>query len=425
MPMRIHLVILTLLLCLGFSLSAQEEQGEFCAVPPHDQLCSIFPEDVPEFSEFFEYMVISDSAQAPFDRHAWQAFVALNWSEVAQSPGSRGWRAFMRRDTVLGHDHTGHCADQVVPTETIAAGLEQSDGNMLVDRHGNYILYETRLNPVAVDYIWDFNLHQHAGQEATKIDFPRGRNAKNPASVLLKTSWTVLDAPSDDYVTAEGNVSVPANRTLSGAPLCLELTLGLVGMHIVTKVQSGNGEEWIWATFEHRANAPTAANARDINAIYGIDLFPQGCKAPVGLAEDLLLFDASHQRSVNTPPQSDALWASTPPFAVDPSGAPLPASQAVRCWKIFGPTQATNARWQAALRDTPLAQYQLISSQWRGANISPYLEHGELPRFLSNVTMETYLQTDREGTCLGCHAGATTAWGAPSDFTFVLRDVGE
>ncbi len=65
----------------------------------------------------------------------------------------------------------------------------------------------------------------------------------------------------------------------------------------------------------------------------------------------------------------------------------------------------------------------LVSTQWRGANASPYIEHGELPRFLSNTTLETYLQTARDGTCIGCHAEATTALGTRADSTFILREI--
>lgn len=67
------------------------------------------------------------------------------------------------------------------------------------------------------------------------------------------------------------------------------------------------------------------------------------------------------------------------------------------------------------------SNYMLISTQWRGAAISPLFEHGEVPRFLANTTMESYLQDDPAGTCLGCHAAAATAAGKPSNFTFLLR----
>ena len=417
--MRIHFCHFALMICLSVPVAAQAPSPAFCAEAPHDRLCPVFPEDIPEFSEFFEYMVISAAAQAPFDRHAWQAFVALNWRELDPNGAPGGWWEFPRRDDVFGRASAAACDGQ--EAEIILTDLRQSDGQALVDRNGNYILYETRLNPVAAEYILETVLADLDGP----VDFPRGRDAENPASVLVKTAWTVIETPSDDYVTASGLIVVPSEQSLSGEALCIEASLGMVGMHIVTKVESGNGDEWVWATFEHRANAPVAADARDINAIYGPDLFPQGCIAPDGVPAGLLLFDESLAEPANSAPVGQALWSHEPPYAVDAQGRARWASQVVRCWEIFGPTQATNARWQEALSGTVLENYMLISAQWRGANISSYLEHGELPRFLSNVTMETYLQIDRSGTCLGCHAGAATATGAPSDFTFLLSEVAE
>lgn len=62
----------------------------------------------------------------------------------------------------------------------------------------------------------------------------------------------------------------------------------------------------------------------------------------------------------------------------------------------------------------------LVSSQWRGTNVSPFLPHGELPRFLTNTTVETLDQTDPQGTCLGGYTAARTAIGADANFTFLL-----
>jgi hypothetical protein len=36
--------------------------------------------------------------------------------------------------------------------------------------------------------------------------------------------------------------------------------------------------------------------------------------------------------------------------------------------------------------------------------------NGAVPAFLSNATLETYIQTAELGTCIGCHQGATLAY---------------
>ncbi|QHQ36659.1 hypothetical protein [Algicella marina] len=220
---------------------------------------------------------------------------------------------------------------------------------------------------------------------------------------------------------ADGLIAIPAAASVSGIATCRPARLGLVGMHIVTKVTSGHGDKWIWSTFEHRANAPEAANAREINSLYAKDLFPGGCQSPQNTAAALLHDPDCPDCIPNAPHIGPALWAGKPPFAVSADGRPLQPAQITRCWKIFGPTRSTNSIWQAMLGTSPLANYMLISSQWRGANPDPIFPDGELPRYLTNTTMESFLQTDTSGTCLGCHATARTPEGAPADFTFLFR----
>ena len=64
--------------------------------------------------------------------------------------------------------------------------------------------------------------------------------------------------------------------------------------------------------------------------------------------------------------------------------------------------------------------YRLISTQWRGSPGSKLFPNGEVPRFLTNVTLETYDQYSHGGTCMGCHATATTAAGQDANFSFFL-----
>ena len=244
-------------------------------------------------------------------------------------------------------------------------------------------------------------------------------------SVLLKTAWRVLpDGPEESRLFAQDAViHVPADRSTTGQELCIPLRLGLVGMHIVMRTESGNGNEWIWATFEHVDNVPVAGNARDVNSIYADTLFPGGCQAPQNAtARPYSFFDPGCEGCLtNAALDGPWSWAPTPPYA-HISGEPVArGTQVVRCWDIFESTADLNRRWQEKLAGTIWANYMLISTQWRGANKSPLFEHGEVPRYLVNVTMETFIQDDLKGTCLGCHAEATTKTGRHSDFTFLLR----
>lgn len=85
----------------------------------------------------------------------------------------------------------------------------------------------------------------------------------------LKTSWVeVKDLPNaDSYIKIKAKVPVydksnPKLWVLTGKTR--EATLALVGMHVVGSV--AGHPEMIWATFEHKKNAPNAGYAyRDVN----------------------------------------------------------------------------------------------------------------------------------------------------------------
>ena len=79
-----------------------------------------------------------------------------------------------------------------------------------------------------------------------------------------------------------------------------------------------------------------------------------------------------------------------------------------------------NGIWRARLAGTVWRNYHLVSTQWRGNYGGEFFNVGEVPRYLSNSVIETYVQADKSGSCLGCHTSATTATGADGNFTFLL-----
>ena len=403
--------------------------NSFCIDHNRDDLCPEFPNDQTDFSDKFVYMFINVETQIRFDVFSWQAFTALNWSETGREParGAAEFDDFHRRATVFNQDIAATaCAEFLDDAQVISSHAAQADGNVLIDQNGNFVVYETRMNATAEQYILDEMLNTLAGQEARDdrpISFPQGAVGTNPqpASVLLKTSWQILTERSDpsNYIVKDGLIYVPAKHSANGQEMCLQEKLGLIGMHIVARTQSGNGDEWLWSTFEHNATVPLAGNSRRVNAIFSNDLFPGGCSAPADRPErDYILYDRDcPDCATNQPSPAQWQWAATPPYAAE-----IPASQIVRCWEVFEGTAELNRIWQEELQGTPLENYQLISTQWRGADKSPMFEHGEVPRFLTNTTMETFLQDQREGTCLGCHASATTATNADANFIFLLEN---
>lgn len=429
------------IICLLIGIPAQGDDlrhpsslNSFCVDPARDELCADFPDDQVDFSDKFVYMLVNVETQTPFDVFSWQAFVSLNWRELgrASEEVDNSWQTFRRREQIFGNDIAMEkCAQYAEGADVITTNLVQADGSVLIDQSGNFVVYETRLNLAAERYIFDNALNTVAGQrlaEDRPVSFPQGSVGADPepASVLIKTSWRIMPKGSDlsAHIVKEGLVHVPSQHTVTGQDMCVRETLGLVGMHIVSRIQSGNGDEWLWSTFEHHATAPTAGNTREVNSIYSRDLFPGGCSAPSELeAINYGFFDPDcPDCPTNQSPSGDWRWAEAEPYARIDGDADFTPPQIVRCWNIFEGTRELNDIWHDELRGTALENYILISTQWRGADKSPLFEHGEVPRFLTNTTMETYLQAEQDGTCLGCHAGAETATGKDANFTFLLRD---
>ena len=240
----------------------------------------------------------------------------------------------------------------------------------------------------------------------------------------MKTSWKIIDAGASEeagaYYTVDGLITVPAARSETGEALCIRTRIGLIGMHIMHRTASGNGGDWLWSTFEHVNAAPIADNSLDPNNILG-ELFNGGCRADTVESQRYILFNPGCKDCpTNTTPQAEWKWFEDAPHARGHATRGEFGTQVVRCWKIFESTAHVNTVWQARLRDTVWSNYRLISTQWRGSPGSAVFPNGEVPRFLTNVTLETYDQYTHGGTCMGCHAKALTLAGQDANFSFFL-----
>ncbi|WP_085579030.1 hypothetical protein [Thalassospira mesophila] len=503
------------------SLSKQSDQpgNDFCADPSFGtRPCPILPADIAEFDASFIYRFVGPESQRPFDRFSWQSFIAMTWPvgtngravsypDAAHPDDSTRprWQRLVTRDALIrGENATGDMTKglsvcrEAKQTNPASGHLEnagsdgmllyayrQATGDVLVDQAGNYVLYQTRLNDVAVNYIRRNQLATFAGRArqadlGSEISFPMQGNVFSatadthnmaPGATLLKFAWRVLTVKDDSarFLTRKARLFVPARDSLSGRPMCQTVVVGLIGLHLVQRVVSGNGDRWIWSTFEHGANAPLAGNARRPNSFIAQKLFPDGCRAPaaqnmndlqagqnkdIASSQQFNLFDPTVNEALldaaNTPndvmPKPDsaslpnaargaaqgaianqafvgrgrAMWAQQPPYAVDRTGQAIARSQIVRCWRVFEGTAQTNARWHQALAGSVWENYFLVGTQWIGNGGGVPFGVGEVPRFLSNVALESFIQHQETGTCLGCHSTARSDAGQLSNFTFVL-----
>lgn len=208
-----------------------------------------------------------------FHRFAWQSF----WHLVQPSdtsPGSllrfekfmpaRGLLVSEGQPVPYGQTPPGPCPTNVrthvLKPQSLrglghlglnSASDEQATDDVLIDQAGRPVYYEQLINKVEYDYLTSCGLYQQGCLDAannlpdpTEVQLP-------PGSMEVKTAWRILDAPDPSYYTVTGLVEQDDGQ-------CAQVTVGLVGMHIVTRTP--NHPELIWATFEHRNNGPDCDN---------------------------------------------------------------------------------------------------------------------------------------------------------------------
>jgi hypothetical protein len=103
---------------------------------------------------------------------------------------------------------------------------QQADGNPLYDQAGNILYYN----------IW----YSQPECQATTAGFVAG-------TFEIKAAWRILPGPDPTYYTMGATLPAAGSKTQ-------EVTLGLVGFHLVN--WTSKHPEFIWATFEHKTNAP-------------------------------------------------------------------------------------------------------------------------------------------------------------------------
>lgn len=442
---------------------------QICAQAPNGNLCSFIPHDITEPLNA-GYSQLGAVEQRPFDEFSWQSFVALNWpatadgtpidSRFSSNPDApRVWQSYATSFEVF--DITTADGKTKLPAACVAVGKNlpivqlvakndhikpepgsflEATGQPLVDRNGNFVLYDIRVNPVEEAYLESTGLNTLGGQVEYKasgqdVSFPLGfytdvvaKTGGSVGAMEIKTAWRILDATKGDdpsrFFVQPSLVFVPAGNTESGEDLCFEAELGLVGMHIIQRTTGpvNFDQDWMWSTFEHVDNAPVATNAADrTSTAEG----PTDCTPPRGAGEYSFFNPRCTQADCapNTAPtlgtgEVNYLWASDPPYARRYLTSGGYGTQVVDCWETFPETAELNRVFQAKLAGTVFANYRLVNTQWQGGIEDPVTENGNIPRYLSNTTLETYIQND--ASCLDCHRQATTAVGQDANFSFLL-----
>lgn len=213
------------------------------APPPSSTACAASPAWISNPQPPSE--VASSETFCDFYQFSWQWFLAqASPADPAKPNGERVFEATNR--VVVPGGGTNQCAKTGVSGRAAAIKalairtlkpndfeLGQADGSPLYDQSGNVLYYSMWYSPEEC--------------QATATGFTTG-------TMEIKTAWRVLPAADPTYLTMNATVPVVS---AGGATSQKTVVLGLVGFHIVN--WTSQHPEMIWATFEHKANAPLCA----------------------------------------------------------------------------------------------------------------------------------------------------------------------
>jgi hypothetical protein len=338
-----------------------------------------------------------------FDDFSWRAFLALVWPakqdqrgkpDPALAPGAAGkptvfetfkadWEIFQpngKDPAPNWKDYTGDnpcsVANVVFGDVMLAsfskfanlgmAGFGPKLTGALVAQNGTYVRYAVNFNESEFTTILARKAYLRASL-ANPVSF-------DPGAIDTKAAWIDMKGvanPARYYTRQAMLFDLETNS-------CTKTTVGLVGFHIVVKTASR--PQWIWTSFEHIDNVPSAGAP-------GPFTFNNGSGTPMPAANPI-------------------------PFPI-PLKAPPPYN-VERQKPIHPSTAALNSKYRDALKaaGSPFQFYQLVMTQWpRNANSSDagspnFTFPGTAPAdatAFSNTTLETFEQKEIARGCMNCH----------------------
>ncbi|HEX7026139.1 MAG TPA: hypothetical protein VF268_02785 [Gammaproteobacteria bacterium] len=473
--------------CVMASMQACAEMGDatqtICA-DGTDKLCSTLPTDMAGHPPMIGYIPSTSAGgtggfnQTFIDYFGWQAFVALNWpvdkngkpstteTIVTDTTSPRVWSTYATKEEVFDPQVVGvddsDCGDDDPGTLKVfrtskfqlTSFIEAFTPYPLIDRNGNFVVYDVRLNDTEVNYLERNNLTTKQGQKAfgKPYDFTAGEGAK-VGSIEIKTAWRIMTDKDDagSFYTTDATIVVPPKFSQTGKQLCIDdVKVGLVGMHIMQKFTNPSdfSDFWSWATFEHVNNAPLADNApvSQINAASKLkDPSPPSCSLAPNPADktqysfyNVACNDGKSACAVNAPPSAlgDVFkWSEKQPYAsaylTKGKGGALFGTQVARCFDIYDSADAVTNDYHSQFGNSVWKNYMLVGVQWAAAGNTgsgPFakLKPFPAPVYLANTTLETYVQdTSVEdpksgaGSCIICHNLAKDTAGNDSNFSFL------
>jgi len=398
--------------CITPHVSGATNQGSICLVAA-----------LPDDADLSRAKTYADKRLA-FHIWAWNTFLALNTpvgpqrgvpapGKTPADPGTRVWESYKTSAETYPHPPAIPTAwDAPVPPPSPPAGCPASSGPLpvlsvadkgddpalsevtqpmsgkfghLIDQNGNLVYLDALTNRPSYEFVVN-NKFYDADVQATasqgQLLFPSGdRKTGAVPPIDLKPAWKVL-AGKDNAATfyhRQAYVIDPVTRN------CTIETVGLVGFHITAKTVTA--PQWIWATFEHKDNAPDCAYPNGAAS---------GCK-PVSSQDHYSFYNPGCSAcAINQLPTDTA--SRTP-------------AQVARIVAIPADVKSVNTQVAALLKGSVWENYVLVDAQFPQ---SPDLLYGNpAPIALANSTLETFNQgaspATQTSSCLGCHFLAAPA----------------
>lgn len=392
--------------------------------------------------------------QADANCFAWQQFISLNWA-ASQSmrgqpdtsvPASRFgepgdtsltvWETYKEVDEVFlangkapapWNSWPGGARNKVFggmiakfdpqpPLDLSEIGQASHGNPWLTAQSGILTLYERRINEDQFNYIFQNKLYDATVQQTfvttAGINLPDG-TANSAAygplgSIETKAAWIELPNQADwpRYKIARAVIHYPDQKPK-------QAVVGLVGLHIIHK--TALGQQFIWATFEHRQNAPDKDQvaAKQLNPPY--TYYNPNCDPATDHYKCVANANPKVVNGGKNPYTAPIQVVRETPIPSRPNNDVVGLNQ--YAWNVI----------RAANPDSVFLNYELVNTLWSNQNTTiaagsrtplpaPQLSPGPSQEPVANITMETYVQNL---TCLTCHASAPIATVKPQTVTKV------
>lgn len=209
-----------------------------------------------------------------FHQWSWQMFLWLTQEENGQPR----FLNFNTPQSLLGMEHRGMLPRNTKnpSSESFDEYLQAGTDGILVDHNGKAVYYSQYLNAVFENFMRDNDFTNpeavlNMANTAPDTEFPI---VDTRGALELKASWKIVgdDEDTSDMFTMKTEVAELENENgqiVVNPDKTDTVTVALVGFHIGGIV---NGHpEMIWATFEHRDNAPNVAPGTTLEDVVSKD----------------------------------------------------------------------------------------------------------------------------------------------------------